>query len=176
MTASVVRRTVRLLPPKLDMSPPTESPDVDRGKSGAAENEPPLQAFGEAIRALGELRAYIGYYVSSRLDQFKLTVRSLVIGVALGVVALIALAAVVVVGVVQVLGGIAGGIGQIFPNHAWIGSLITGLIVLVVVFFGVRWGIGFIGRMSRAALVAKYEAFKKAQHEQFGRSVGDNPN
>jgi phosphotransferase system glucose/maltose/N-acetylglucosamine-specific IIC component len=156
------------------MSSPTESPDVDRGKSRAT--GPPAQAFGDAIRLLRELRTYIGYYVSSRLDQLKLTVRSLVIGVALGVVALIALAAVVVVGVVQVLGGIAGGIGQIFPSHAWIGSLITGVIVLVVVFFGVRWSIGFIGRMSRAAVVAKYEAFKKVQHEQFGRSVDDNPN
>jgi len=158
------------------MSPPTETPDVDRAASRATDSEAPAQAFAEALRIFGELRSYFGYYVASRLDQLKLTVRSLLIWAALGAVALFALAAVVVMAVVQVLGGIAGGVGQIFPYHAWIGSLITGLIVLVAVFIGVRWGIGFIGRMSRTAMIAKYEAFKSQQRQQFGRSVDNGGN
>jgi len=156
------------------MSPPTESPDVERGSSRPTETEPPAQAFGEAIRQFAEIRAYVSYYISSRVDQLRLTVRSLFVFAALCVLALIAVAAVVVMAVVQVLSGIAGGIGQIVPSHPWIGTLVTGLVVLALVFVGIRWGVRFIGRMSRAAIVAKYEAFKRAQRQQFGRSVDDD--
>lgn len=155
------------------MSPSTKTPDADRGQSHSSQNEPPSQAFADVFQLLGQLRAFIGYYVSTRIDQLRLTVRSLVIWLALAVVGLIALAAVVVTAVVQVLGGIAGGVGQIVPDHAWIGSLATGLVVLAVVFFGVRRAVGFIGRMSRAAMIAKYEAYKSEQRQQFGRSVSD---
>jgi len=161
------------------MSPPTESPDVSRGPSAkpdAANTEQPGQAFGEAIRQIEELRAYLGYYLSSRLDQIKLTVRWLVIWAGLAVMALVAAAAVIVMAVVQVLSAVAAAIAQAVPSHPWIGSLITGLVVLTAVAVALRWGMGFMRRASQAAIVAKYEAFKRQQREQFGRSVDDAAN
>jgi hypothetical protein len=158
------------------MSAPTESPDVGRDSSRTTETEPPGQAFGESMRLLAELRAYVSYYISSRIDQLRLTIRSFVLWAAFLVIGLIAAGAVVVMAVVQVLGGIAGGIAQLAPSHPWIGSLITGIVMLGVVFFAVRWSVGFIRRASHAAIVAKYEAIKREQRQQFGRSVDDGAN
>lgn len=155
------------------MSPPIDSPDVDRGARRATEAEPPAQAFGEALHQFAELRAIVSYYVSTKIDSIKLTIRSLIIWAALGVVGLIAAAAIVAMAVVQVLGGIAGAIANLVPSHPWIGSLVTGIVVLAVVVIGVRWGVGFVTRASKAAIVAKYEALKREQRQQFGRNVDD---
>jgi hypothetical protein len=170
---------VFLSPPKRAMSPPTESPGATRGPSAkpdAASSEHPGQAFGDALRQVGVLRAYLGYYLSTRLDQIKLTVRWFIICAVLAVIGLVGVGAVVVTAVVQVLGGVASAIGQAAPSHPWIGSLITGLVVLAAVAIALRWGVGFMRRASQAAIVAKYEAFKRQQREQFGRSVDDGAN
>jgi hypothetical protein len=161
------------------MNTARESPDTKRGTSprpADVNSEPPRQAFTEALRQIGELRAYVGYYLSSRLDQLKLTVRWLITWAVLGVVALVATAAVVVTAVVQLLVGIAAAIAQAIPSLPWLGSVITGLVVLAAVAIALRWGLGFFRRASQAAIVAKYEALKRQQREKFGRSVEDGAN
>jgi len=155
------------------MSPPTETPDVASRGAANAEKGAQLGAFSEALAALGELKAYVGYYISTRVDQIKLTLRSVVIWAALGVVGLLALVTLVVMAVVQVLSGIAGGISQLIPSLPWLGPLITGIAVLALAVLGVWWGVRFIGRASRAAIVAKYESMKQEQRQQFGHSVSE---
>src|SRR5437870_4853124 len=76
-------------------------------ESGAADAPPssssdaaPAAAWSEAFERFGEARDYAKYYVKARLDALRLSVRNLMLMVALGIVGAIAGGALLVTSVV----------------------------------------------------------------------------
>jgi hypothetical protein len=136
---------------------------------------PHAASAAEAMRGIGQLvgevAEHASYYVSARLDAYKITARNIGVYAVLGVVGLVAGAAVVTTAVVLLLVGAALGIGHLLGDRFWAGALIVSVLVLGGIAGGVIIGMRILTRTSRAALVRKYEERQRQQRIRFGRDV-----
>jgi hypothetical protein len=133
----------------------------------------PTDAIRDAMGKLAELREFAAYYVAARIDALKLSFRRIGIFVGLGLMGAVIGATVLVVSVVLLLQGIAGAFGAIFPNHPWIGELITAVIFLAIPVIAVLVGMRILTRTFKNYTVQKYELRQRQQRQQFGRDVRD---
>jgi hypothetical protein len=131
-----------------------------------------VDALREAMQRVAELRSYFAYFATAQLDRLKLTVRNMIVLIALGVVALLAAGAVIITAVVLLIGGIAQGIGQ-WLEMPWLGNLLTGAAVLLILTAGISFGITRLTRASRLASAKKYEAQKRQQQVNYGHDVAE---
>lgn len=134
---------------------------------------PPAEAIRQAMQKLAELREFVSYYVSVRVDSLKITARNLGIYAALGVIGLIAAGAMVVTAVVLLLTGIAGAFGQLFSGHPWLGNIITAVLVLGLIAGSVVFVMKKLTHTFRSQTVKKYEDRLSRERQQFGRNVRD---
>lgn len=138
---------------------------------------PPIDHPADAIRdgmgKLAELRAFAAYYVAAKVDGLKVTARQIGIFIGLGLMGAVVGATVLVVSVVLLLEGIAGAFGALFPNHPWIGELITAVIFLTIPVVGVLVGMRILTKTFKTSTVQKYELRQSQQRQQFGRDVRD---
>jgi len=137
---------------------------------------PHAASAGEAVRGitqkLAELGEYAGYFISAKLDGLKVSARNIGIYAVLGVVGLIALLTVVTTAVVMLLVGLAMAIGKAFePDQYWAGALIVSVAVLGGLAGGLLFGVKWLTKTSRTALVRKYEERQRQQRLRFGRDV-----
>jgi hypothetical protein len=123
------------------------------------------------MEKLAELKEYVAYYATVRVDMLKVTVRNLGIYAALGVVGLIAVGAMVVTAVVLLLRGIAGAFAQLFSGHPWLGDLITAVLFLGVMAAGVVIVMKKLTGTFRSQTVKKYEDRLHREREQFGHDI-----
>lgn len=152
--------------------------------SSMAEDGSP-QSTREAIDAVfkhvAEVRDYALLYVETRKDQVKVAVRQAITYAVLGLLALMAGATVLVVSVVLVLGGVAGGIGQLVGGQLWAGQLITGGVVISLAALTVYFAIRSATTTSRRKLGQKYERRRKELQTRFGHQpsprceMGESP-
>ena len=152
----------------------TASAPGPRGPSGSSAHETQPtgpDAAKRALEQLGELREYVGYLVSAKLDSMKLSLRRMLIFAALGVVAGIAGMVAICLAVTQVLYGIGDGLGLLFGEHYWAGHLLTGALVLSTIGITIVVMMRKITAASRESTLRKYEARKAHQKVQFGRDV-----
>jgi len=157
---------------------PGRGPVHPAGHSGAGgEGDAPYASSAtEAVKGIGqligELREYATYYLSAKLDGFKVTGRNLGIYAVLGIVGLIAMSAMITTAVVLLLVGLALAIGKPFnPDQPWVGAVVVGLLVLGGLAAAVIIGMRKLTNTSRAALVRKYEERQRQQRIHFGRDV-----
>jgi len=128
----------------------------DGGEGTAPNATSAADAVHGAGRVLAELGEYVRYYISATLDQWKIVGRNVGIYAALGIVGLLAAATVVVTAVVLLLVGLAIAIGKAFePDQFWAGAVIVAVVVLGGLAGAVVFGMKWLSRMSRAALVKK---------------------
>lgn len=120
---------------------------------------------------IGELKEYSAYFLSTKADGLKTSLRQVGVYAALGMVGLIALASIICVSVVLLLVGAAGGIGAALGGQIWIGDLIIGAFILLSLSAGIVLGLGWFSRSMRAKTVKKYEQRQSWQRGQFGRDV-----
>ncbi len=147
---------------------------ADANGRGEAQGPSPADALRQAGAAIGELKEYAAYYVATKLDGVKVTVRNLGVYAVLGIVGLIALSAVVTTAVVMLLVGLALAISDLFGDpreKLWIGALIVSLLVLGGLVAGVVYGMRKLTNTSRAALVKKYESRQREQRINYGHDV-----
>src|SRR5688572_26884097 len=88
------------------------------------------EAAKKVLDQVAELREYAAYLAAVKLDSLKLTLRKLMIYAALGIVAAIASIVAICLAVTLALYGIADGLGVLFGGRYWLGSLVTGALVL----------------------------------------------
>ena len=134
--------------------------------------ESPMDALRSAAQHLGEAKEYASNFIAAKVDATKLSIRRLVLMLALGVVAGLCGAAMLITAAVLLINGIATGVGHLFdPDTVWLGQIIVGLLFVVginvLVFLMIRKMIG----ASRDATVKKYEARHSQQRSLFGRDV-----
>jgi len=146
--------------------------------AGPDARKPTLSELGHRMMALvGEYKEYASYYLGTKLDGIKVSLRNVGVYAALGVVGLIALSAVVTTAVVLLLVGSAWGLGVLFRGdygpRIWLGALLVGLVVLGAIVAGVIFGMKMLTNTFRKSMVNKYEQRKRWQRGQFGRNVDD---
>ena len=141
----------------------TDTPDA-AGSTGP-------DAAKEALRLVGELREYVSYMVAAKLDALKLSLRTVFMYAALGVVGGIAGISMLCYAAAQVLSGIAGGIGVLLDGHVWAGQLITGLLVLIGTAIAIVVVMGRMKSAAREATLRKYKIRKAGQKRDYGRDV-----
>ena len=143
--------------------------------NGANGHPTPADAFTDARARVGELKEYAGLLVAAKLDGLKLTLRNLVLYAVLGLVAAIAGLSILVTASVYLLSGLAGAIGEIFPQpyEWWAGRLIVGALVLGGTVAGVILLMKSLTGSSRKRTIEKYENRKRVERELFGHDVTD---
>jgi len=148
-------------------SPPPNPPETDDTHNPAA------QAFARIKGDLEELKEYGSYYVATKVDGVKRTIRNVGLYAALGVVGLTAGGAIVATAAGLLIVGLAEGLGRLFGDRYWLGDIVAGLIVLGVV-GGAAW---FMMRKLtgawRSQTVKKYEQRKQSQRERFGHDLSN---
>ncbi|HEV8604174.1 MAG TPA: phage holin family protein [Tepidisphaeraceae bacterium] len=121
---------------------------------------------------IGEYKEYASYYLATKLDGMKASLRSAGIYAGLGIVGIIVFSALISTAVALFLVGAAMGLAHIFdPPKYWLGALIVGLGVLVLIGIGAAVGLSRANAGFRKATVEKYEQRKRWQRGQFGRDV-----
>ncbi len=161
----------------MDIYRPQEAPPPATEQRVAGDGAHPSRhpAPGEAMHRLGqhfgELKEYVSYFLSTKADSTKASLRNVGLYAALGVVGLVAAAAMIVVSVVLLLWGAAGGIGSALGGKMWLGALIIGAFVLGCIGTAAWLFVARMIRSNRAKTVKKYEQRQSWQRGQFGRDV-----
>lgn len=151
---------------------PTETPLPRFSTEEPAQADHVKESVKSAMASLQEVRAYLGQYVSAKLDGVKASARTLVLYAILGVVGAIIGLTAIVTATVLLMVGLAHAIGKIFdPDAAWLGALLLGLLLVGALVGGVLMLIPMMSKRSRAATVQKYEAMARRQQIDFGHSA-----
>jgi len=133
---------------------------------------PKVDHFRRALDLLGEYKEYASYYMATKLDGMKGSMRNLGIYAGLGIAGLIAFSALITTAVALFLIGAAMGIAHLFdtPKY-WLGALLVGFLVLALIGVGAVVGLKKVNAGFRKAAENKYEQRKRWQRGQFGRDV-----
>ena len=142
---------------------------VGAGPSGPS----PEEAFRRLLQQLEELQEYSTHFVSAKVDGLMLSARQLLIWAVLGIVGLLALAGLVVTAIVLCLGGAAGGLGSLFGGRLWLGQLVVGGGLLVLLTLSILIGVRTWQRRARQQKVQQYDERQRQQRAAFGHSVAD---
>jgi hypothetical protein len=145
-----------------------------RASTTPSEQEPsPQEALRRLLQQIEELRAYSTHFVSAKVDGLMLSARQLLVWAVLGIVGLIALAGLVVTSIVLFLDGAAGGLGRLFGGRLWLGQLVVGGGLLVLLTLSILIGVRTWQRRSRQQKVQQYDERQLQQRAAFGHSVAD---
>lgn len=121
-----------------------------------------------------ELREYAAYYAAAKADALKLKITQALVWAALGVVGLLTLVALICTATAVLIMGIAAGLAQRFDNDlSWLGGVITGLSLLVIVAVATIVAMRSLSGASRTRILKKYARRRQEQKQRFGHDVGD---
>jgi hypothetical protein len=135
------------------------------------ETEKPFHPLGQLLGDMAALAAFCEHYLAARRDALRARVRRWALMFVAGIIAAVAGATAIVAATVLALEGIARGIAAA-TGSLWIGQLITGFGVLLVIGLAVAAGAAYFLRTSSRQTKEKYERRRKQQHAAFGRGVG----
>jgi hypothetical protein len=148
-------------------------PEPGSNGGGTGEGPSPAEAFKEAASRFAELKEYAALYVAAKADGIKVTLRNVAIYAALGVVGAIVGIGFLITAVVLLLNGLAGLVGEIFPERFedWGGPLVVGLLLLGGTAAAIVYGLKSVTNTSRKRLVEKYENRKRDERRVYGHDV-----
>lgn len=137
--------------------------------SASADAAQPELTEREALKLLlkqfQELRDHVSTYTAARTDSIKCSVRNALRRIVLAALGLVAVGALIVMASWLVLSGIAQGAGALFGDQAWIGPLITGVLVLAGVGSGMLYAVSSRKNASWKRTVRKYETRQARQQD-----------
>ena len=145
-----------------------------QASTAPGEQEPsPPEALRHLQQQIEELQAYFTHFVSAKIDGFLLSGRQIALWIVLGLMGLLALAGLVITAIVQLLSGAAVGFGLLCGGRLWLGQVIVGggllLLLALSIFIGMRtWQ-----HRSRQQKVQQYDERQLQQRAAFGHSVAD---
>src|SRR4030095_12554802 len=138
------------------------------------EQEPsPAEALRRLQQQVGELKEYLTHFVSAKIHRFVLSAAHVARWAVLGVVGLTAAVGLVVTAVVLVLVGAADGLALLFGGRWWLGALVVGGGILVLLALGIFIGMRTWQSRWRQQKVQQYDERQLKQHATFGHSVAD---
>jgi membrane protein implicated in regulation of membrane protease activity len=131
------------------------------------------EALDQLLTQVAELRAYVMHFVSATADGIKLSVRQAMVWVVLGVLGVIAASSAIVTAIVLLLTGLAGGLAVAFDSALWLGQVVVGFLLLVLIVVGTLIGLRLQQRKSRQKKVQQYAERQLQQRATFGHNVAD---
>ena len=152
------------------MKPPTDTATRDPSDSQASDNQTPTEVMHDLTSRLAELKEYFAYYLSAKADLIRVSIRKMGTFAVLGAVGLIAAGALVATAVVLLCVGLAGALSALF-GYPWLGNIVLGLLVLVIVGIGVQLGMKMLFKQWHHQTVEKYESRQSEQRSEYGRDV-----
>lgn len=151
----------RFTAPGTDGGPPT-------GDTGP---KPSGSTVRKVLEGIAEVREYAAHFFAARKDAARLKLRRVLVLAALGVVAALAFVTLVSAALVILLLGLAQGLGEMLGGRAWLGQVIAGAGVLVLVTAAIAVGLAALRRASFRRTVARYELRQARQRAAFGRDA-----
>jgi hypothetical protein len=149
--------------------------DPGNGYDDAMNGSSPADAVKEAAAKLGEVKEYAGVLIAAKLDALKLSLRNVALYAVLGIVGgMVAIGMLITAGVL-LMTGLAGLIGEIFPEkwEDWGGPLVLGLLIVGVAVGGVLFAMKSITGSSRKRTIEKYENRKRDERFAYGHDVAE---
>jgi hypothetical protein len=159
-----------------DHAPPDHG-SSDRGPSDRGPEQttshPPTgpDALAEALRRLAEAREFFVHLLVAEIGKFKLRLRQGAMWAIAGLTAVVLLLAILVSAAGLLLFGLAGWVGVLLGNRAWLGEIIVGGGILLLVILGLAWGLWAWQASASDAVRESFAARKARQKNRFGRSV-----
>lgn len=133
----------------------------------------PEEMLHHLLRQVGVLQTYLRHFISAKVDGVVLSARQLAMWAVLGIIGLVALTGLLVTAIVQLLQGIAFGLALLFHTGLWLGQIVVGGGMLLVLTLGVLIGIRAWQRQWRQQKVQQYDERQLQQRQAFGHSVAD---
>jgi uncharacterized membrane protein len=138
------------------------------------EQEPsPAEAFHRLQQQIEELQAYFTHFVHAKIDGFLLSARQLAVWTVLGIIGLIALTGLIITAIVLLLSGAAAGLGLLCGGQLWLGQVIIGGGLLLLLVLSILVAIRVWQHRSHQQKVQHYDERQLQQRAAFGRSVAD---
>jgi hypothetical protein len=134
---------------------------------------PAAVAAGRLKKDLDELKEYASFYVSTKIDGVKRTVRNVGLYAALGVVGAIVGGAMLATAAGLIVVGIGNGLSVLFGHRYWLGYTLTGLLILGAVAGAAYWMMNKLTGAWRSSTIKKYEQRKQTQRARFGHDVAE---
>ena len=131
------------------------------------------ETLDQLLTQAAELYTYTMHFVNAKADGIKLSVRQVVVWTVLGIVMLIAATSVIVTATVLLLTGLAGALAVVFDSELWLGKVVVGFLLLVIIAVGTLIGVRMQQRKSRHKKVQQYAERQLQQRTTFGRNVAD---
>ena len=145
-----------------------------RAYTTPGEQEPsPAEALRRLQQQVGELQAYLTHFVSAKIDGLVLSARQLALWAALGVVGLTAAVGLVVTAIGLLIMMLLAGFAQLFGGRWWLGALVVGGGILVLLALGIFIGMRTWQSRWRQQKVQQYDERQLQQQNTFGHSVAD---
>jgi hypothetical protein len=135
--------------------------------AGQPSHDDPL---GDIRQRISELIDYFFYYISARIDTLKFAVKRRIFIASWIAIAVLAGAGAIITAVALLCEGVCDGLSVLF-GHRWAGELATGAMLILVVAGGGYGAIWYLIRRSHLKSMAKYEAMRRKEREQFGRDA-----
>jgi hypothetical protein len=151
--------------------------DVNESQTQTASNEQDQSAAAalhKLFQQYGELVEYGSHFIHAKLDGMKVSIRQAAVWTILGLMGGIALVAIVVTAIVLLLTGLATGVGFAFGGKLWLGSVVVGLLCLIILSLGCLAGVHLFFKRSREQKVQYYGERQLQQRVQFGHNAADH--
>jgi hypothetical protein len=139
--------------------------------NGHSSDEPPSEAFRDAMAQIGEAKEYLSHFVAAKVDGIKVAARSAAVWAALGVLGLLTGGAILVTAAVLLVIGMAQGVSALLKGHTWAGNLIVGFVLLALAGVGAWFGMKRLFDSSRKRTVDRYERRLQRQRVEFGHDA-----
>jgi hypothetical protein len=149
----------------------SSAPAADASVDDAREQPGQRDALKLVLLQFAELRESASYFLATQIDGARASIRGAIIGLGLSALGFVTLAGLVVTASGLALYGLAQGLGTLFGDRPWIGSLLTGLATLIGVGIGLRGVVVARTANARNATVDKHEERQAQQRTRFGRDV-----
>lgn len=111
--------------------------------------------------------------MTAKTDSMKLALRRIVLLVVMAALGFIAVGGLIVIAGWLMLSGMAEGLGELFGDRPWAGSLITGFGLLAGLGLGMYCKTAKQNRIACERTAQEYERRQARQQEQFGQNVAD---
>jgi hypothetical protein len=138
---------------------------------GSAPDAVPGAALAELIERFSEVREYLLFYLRTRVDAIRVSIRNLLLLSVIVVGAMASVGALAITAVVFLTMGIAQGLTALLGGHAWLGNIVTAVLMLGAIGGATYLAVIRITKTSKQRMVDAYEGRKRRQRHDHGTDV-----
>jgi hypothetical protein len=149
----------------------SEDPAAAQTAQSPTDSQPsPAAPIADAAARLREIPDYLEYFLAAKLNQFRLWIRKIRRALYLSFLSLIAVATAVAASVFLLCRGVADALGTLF-GRKWVGDLLTGIVLLVILAVAVPFAMARAARLSRLNTFQAFERRRERHRDKHGIDI-----